>query len=117
MGQNSQNATTQCTQHTPKTPPEVTDPGQCMTPFYYGTTHRFKTRNKLLKHEKDRNLAKMTKWNNFPQQKIQEEITARELLKTDINNISEQEFRVIRLLAGLEKSIEAESLLPQRSKT
>ena len=34
--------------------------------------------------------------------------TARELLKTDINNISSQEFRIIfiRLIAGLEKSIE-----------
>ena len=35
-------------------------------------------------------------------------MTARELLKTNINNISEQEFRitVIRLIGGLEKSIE-----------
>ena len=35
-------------------------------------------------------------------------MTAKELIKTDINNITEQEFRkiVIRLMAGLEKSIE-----------
>ena len=35
-------------------------------------------------------------------------MTARELLKTDINNITKQAFRiiVIRLIAGLEKSIE-----------
>ena len=40
--------------------------------------------------------------------KDQEEITARDLPKTDRNNTSEQEFRttVIRLIAGLEKSIE-----------
>ena len=43
-----------------------------------------------------------------PQKKGQEEITARGLLKMDVSNISEQEFRttVIRLLAGLKKSIE-----------
>ena len=35
-------------------------------------------------------------------------MTSKELIKTDINNISDQEFRiiVIRLIAGLEKSIE-----------
>ena len=45
---------------------------------------------------------------NSPQKKFQEEMTPRELLKTDINNISDQEFRiiVIRLIAGFEKSIE-----------
>ena len=50
----------------------------------------------------------MTKWKNSPQKKFQEEMTARELFKTDINNISDQEFRiiVIKLIAGLEKSIE-----------
>ena len=50
----------------------------------------------------------MVKWKNSPQKKFQEEMTARELLKTDINNISDQEFRiiVIRLIAGLEKNIE-----------
>ena len=48
----------------------------------------------------------MIKWKNSPQKKIQEEMTARELLKTDINNISEQEFRitVIRLIARLKKA-------------
>ena len=47
----------------------------------------------------------MMKWKNFPQKKFQEEMTAKELFKTDINNITEQEFRiiVIRLIAGLEK--------------
>ena len=50
----------------------------------------------------------MTTWKNSPQKKIWEEMTARKSLKTDINNISEQEFRitVIRLIAGLEKCIE-----------
>ena len=39
--------------------------------------------------------------------KDQEEITARDLLKKDISYLSEQEFRktVIRILAGLERSI------------
>ena len=51
----------------------------------------------------------MMKWKNSPQKKFQGEMTAKELLKTDIANISDQEFRiiVIRLTAGLEKSIEA----------
>ena len=50
----------------------------------------------------------MTQWKNSPQKKFQEQMTVRELLKTDRNDISEQEFRiiVIRLIAGLEKSIE-----------
>ena len=49
----------------------------------------------------------MTKQKNSPQRKFQEETIARELLKTDINHISE-EFRitVIRLIARLEKSTE-----------
>ena len=50
----------------------------------------------------------MMKWKNSPQKKFQEEMTARKLLKTYINNISDQEFRIIaiKLIAGLEKSIE-----------
>ena len=49
----------------------------------------------------------MTRQRSSPQKKGQEDITARDLLNTDISNISEQEFRtVIRLLAWLEKSIE-----------
>ena len=50
----------------------------------------------------------MMKWKNSPQKKYQEEMTAKELIKTDINDITEQEFRiiVIRLIAGLEKNIE-----------
>ena len=50
--------------------------------------------------------SQIYKW-NFPQKEGHEEIIARDLPKTDINNILEQEFRtsVIRLLAGLEKSI------------
>ena len=45
------------------------------------------------------------KWKNSPQKKFQKEMTARELLKTDISNITEHEFGiiVIRLIAGLEK--------------
>ena len=51
-------------------------------------------------------LSKNYKIGIFPKKKHQEEITARDLLKTDISKISEQEFRttVIRLLAGLEKN-------------
>ena len=50
----------------------------------------------------------MMKRKNSSQKKFQEEMTARELLKTDINNISDQEFRIIvtRLIIQLEKSIE-----------
>ena len=64
--------------------------------------------NKLLKHIRDRRLAQMMKQKNSPQKNFQEKMTAKELLKTDIHNISDQEFRikVIRLIAGLEKSIE-----------
>ena len=45
------------------------------------------------------------KWKNFPQKKFQEEMTAKKFIKTDINSIADQEFRiiVIRLIAGLEK--------------
>ena len=48
------------------------------------------------------------KWKNYPQKNFQEEMTARESLKPDLNNIFDQEFRliVIRLIDGLEKSIE-----------
>ena len=48
------------------------------------------------------------KWKNSPQKKFQKEMAARELLKTGIKNITEQEFRIIiiRLIARLEKSIE-----------
>ena len=47
----------------------------------------------------------MMKQKNSPQKNFQEEMTAKELIKTDINNITEQEFRiiVIRLIAVLEK--------------
>jgi len=50
----------------------------------------------------------MTRWRNSPQKKDQEETTARDLLKIDTSNTSEQELRttVIRILARLEKSIE-----------
>ncbi|KAF0875334.1 LORF1 protein, partial [Crocuta crocuta] len=43
-----------------------------------------------------------------PPNKFQEELKAKELLKTDISKITEQEFRttVIKLIARLEKSIE-----------
>ena len=49
----------------------------------------------------------MTKQKNS-QEKFKEEMTTKEWIKTDINNITEQEFRiiVIRLITGLEKSIE-----------
>ena len=48
----------------------------------------------------------MTRWRNSPQRKDQEEITARDLLKTKISNISEQEFKTIKVTRVLEKSIE-----------
>ena len=48
----------------------------------------------------------MVKQKNFPQKKLQEVATANELIKNDLSNIMEQEFRiiVIKLIAGLEKS-------------
>ena len=50
----------------------------------------------------------MTKWKNSPQKKLQEVATANYLIKNDLSNIIEQEFRiiVIKLITGLEKSIE-----------
>ena len=50
----------------------------------------------------------MTKRKNSPQKKLQEVATANELIKTDISNVTEQEFRIIaiKLIAGLEKSTE-----------
>ena len=45
---------------------------------------------------------------NSPQKKLQEVATPNELIKNDLSNVTEQEFRiiVIKLIAGLEKSIE-----------
>ena len=53
-------------------------------------------------------LSKMTKRKNSPQKNVQEITTANELIKNDLNNITESEFRiiVIKLIAGLENSIE-----------
>ena len=50
----------------------------------------------------------MTKRKNSPQKKLQEVATANELTKNYLSNIMEQEFRiiVIKLITGLEKSIE-----------
>ena len=50
----------------------------------------------------------MMKWKNSPQKKLQEVRTANELIKNDLNNITESEFRiiVIKLIAGLENSIQ-----------
>ena len=50
----------------------------------------------------------MTKWKNSPQKKLQEVATANELIKNNLSNITENEFKiiVIKLIAGLEKSIE-----------
>ena len=49
----------------------------------------------------------MTKRKNSPQKNLQEIATANELIKNDLNNITESEFRiiVIKLIAGLENSI------------
>ena len=50
----------------------------------------------------------MMKWKNSPQKKLHQVAIANELIKNDLSNIMEQEFRiiVIKLIAGLEKSIE-----------
>ena len=50
----------------------------------------------------------MTKWKNSPQKKLQEVVTANEPIKNDLSNVTENEFKiiVIKLIAGLEKSIE-----------
>ena len=50
----------------------------------------------------------MTKRKNSPQKKLQEVVKANELIKNNLNNIRESEFRiiVIKLIAGLENSIE-----------
>ena len=49
----------------------------------------------------------MMKRKNSPQKNLQEVTTANELIKNDLNNITESEFRiiVIKLIAGLENSI------------
>ena len=50
----------------------------------------------------------MVKWKNSPQKKLQEVATANELIKNDLSNITENEFKiiVIKVIIGLEKSIE-----------
>ena len=50
----------------------------------------------------------MTKRKNSPQKNVQEITTANKLIKNDLNNITESEFRiiVIKLIAGLENSIQ-----------
>ena len=50
----------------------------------------------------------MSKRKNSAQKKLQQVATANELIKNDLSNITEQEFRiiVIKLISGLEKSIE-----------
>ena len=54
----------------------------------------------------------MMKQKNSPHKKFQEKMTAKELIKTDLNNKNEQEYRVIvvRLITGLEKSIEQQRI-------
>ena len=53
-------------------------------------------------------LSKMTKWKNSSQKKLQELATANKLIKNNLSNVTENEFKilVIKLMAGLEKSIE-----------
>ena len=53
-------------------------------------------------------LSKMTKWKNSPQKKLQEVATANKLIKNNLSNTTEQEFRiiVIKSIVGLEKSTE-----------
>ena len=52
-------------------------------------------------------LSKMTKRENSPQKNVQEITTANKLIKNDLNNTTESEFRIIvtKLIAGLENSI------------
>ena len=61
-------------QHTPDTLPGVPGPGLCAIPFSCNSTLRCRTHNKLVRHTKDRNLAKMARPMNSPQKKGQEEI-------------------------------------------
>ena len=64
-------------------------------------------------------LSKMMKRKNSPQKNLQEITTANELIRNDLNNITESEFKiiVIKLIAGLENSIEdGRNLLLQRSR-
>ena len=53
-------------------------------------------------------LSEMIKRKNSPQKKLQEVATANELIKNDLSNITKHEFKiiVIKLITGLEKSIE-----------
>ena len=50
----------------------------------------------------------MTKRKNTPQKNVQEITTANELIKNELSNMAENEFKiiVIELIAGLEKSTE-----------
>ena len=58
--------------------------------------------------EPSQGLPKMMKRKNSPQKKLQEVGTANELIKNYLSNITEEEFKiiVIKLIAGLENSIE-----------
>ena len=53
-------------------------------------------------------LSKMTKQKNSPQKKLQEVATANKLIKNNLSNVTENEFKtiVIKLIVGLEKSRE-----------
>ena len=53
-------------------------------------------------------LSKMMKPKNSPQKKLQEVATANELIKNNLSNVKGNEFKiiVIKLITGLEKSIE-----------
>ena len=53
-------------------------------------------------------LPKVMKQKNSPHKKLQEVTTANQLIKTDLSNTTEQEFRitVIKLITALAKSIE-----------
>ena len=61
----------------------------------------------------------MMKWKNSPQKILQEITTANELIKNDLNNIRESEFRiiVIKLIPGLENSTkDSREPIAQRSR-
>ena len=54
-------------------------------------------------------MDRMTRWKNSPQKREQEAVlTARDLISMDISEMSELEFRImiIKILAGIEKTIE-----------
>ena len=89
-----------------------------MTLLYYSSARRCRAHNKLLKCIRDRKIPKMRKQKNSPKKIFLEVEMANELIKADLSNITEQEFRIIVInIASLKKAEKtAENLLLQRSR-